>query len=294
MAKKRKKSTTSLKKKTIGERLLKYAGAGDDQRIRERYDALLGTGRPTDDVLASYTHLLKEGAKVAQTSLQNSIAQAGVDLQFQVSRIAIRPLSNLEFSVVDARKAATEYGKSGYDGFASVRFCPVPHPDSGADMIAMDVVALFSGNPLPRMPVRRRRRAAATDGVERSSTVTLSGKSAAKAALASMFYPPLTRLPKADPLEGEDQVFATESKVAERALVTLMCRSQLTVKKMLIGFGAGKSILDGVQGRLEYLRKERCKGSSEVVHRDLVPHFWFGELRRLELHDLSVPAIRLR
>ncbi|RXZ64252.1 hypothetical protein [Pelagerythrobacter rhizovicinus] len=290
-----KKSRTSSTK-PIAERLLQFVEAADDPPLMDRYDALMGVGRPVDDVLASYRDLFKEGAKVGLASIERSMVKEGADLKFQVSRIAIRPFADPDFSIADARKVPAKYGSAGYDGIASVRFCPVPHPDTGADMIAMDTVVLYSGNPPPSRPVRRRRSPAATDGVDHAASVTfnLNDGAAVKAALASIFYPPLAHLPIGDPFEDKDKRFAKGSKQAERALVTLMCRSQLPVKKMLIGFGAGKSIVDGVHGRLEYLLKERCKGTPALVHRDLVPHFWFGELRRLELHHLSVPEIKLR
>ena len=157
-------------------------------------------------------------------------------------------------------------------------------------------MTLYTGSPLPTKPVRRRRRAAYGDEIEHAVSVTFnwSDRATVKAALASLFYPPLTRLPIGDPFDDEDQRFAKGSKQAERALVALMCRSQLPSKKMLMGFGAGKSVMDGALGRLDYLVKEQCKGKPAVVHRDLVPHFWFSELRRLELHHLTVPTIRLR
>ncbi|MXO48924.1 hypothetical protein GRI69_11715 [Erythrobacter vulgaris] len=292
----KKKKTSTSSKKTISDRVLKFVKSVEDASVKAQYEALMGVGRPVDIALASYTDVLKEGAKVALAGLGTSIVKEGADLKLQVSRIAMRPFADPDFSVVEARKVPAKYGKAGYDGFGSVRFCPVPHPDTGADMIAMDTVVLYSGSPPPSRPVRRRRRAAIGDGVDHAATVTftLNDLAAVKAALASMFYPPLARLPNGDPFEDEGQHFAQGSKPAERALMALMCRSQLPAKKMLNGFGAGKSVIDGVQGHLKYLVDQRCKGTPSVIHQDLVPPFWFGELHRLGLDHLSVPTIRLR
>lgn len=291
-----KKNAIAFPKNSVADRVLQYVGAADHPDLRNRYSALFGDIRPVDVALASYTDLLKEGAKGALASLSSLMATEGGELKFQVNRIAVGPSAKPDFSVGDARKVAAEYGRAGYDGIAEVRFCPVPDPGTGADMIAMDAVALFTGNPTPTYLGKRRRRTKAADGVQRSAVraFSLNDEAAVNAALAAIFHPPLTRLPTGDPFEQEGQSFAKGSKQAERALVTLMCRSQLPVKKMLIGFGAGKSIVDGVHGRIEYLLKEQCKGTPPLVHRDLVPHFWFGELRRLELHHLSVPEIKLR
>ena len=62
---------------------------------------------------------------------------------------------------------------------------------------------------------------------------------------------------------------------------------------MLIGFGAGKALVSGVSSRIGYLNKEARKGRTEIIHPDLIVHFWFDELRRLGLDHLSVPAIKL-
>lgn len=291
---KKKRSISS--KKPIADRVIELVRAVGDPTLKDRYNAIMGVGRPVDDDLASYTELLKEAAKVALAGIASSMVKEGADLSLQVSRVAVRPFSDLDFSVLEARKVAAKYGKAGYDGIGAVRFCPVPHAETGEAMIAMDVVDLYSGSPHPTRPVRRRRRAAGGDGVEHAMSVTfnLSDQATLKAALASLFYPPLTRLPIGDPFDEEDQPFAKGSNPTERALVTLMCRSQLPSKKMLIGFGAGKSVMAGVHERIKYLVDQKCKGNPAVVHQDLVPHFWFNELRRLRLDHLSVPSIRLR
>ena len=291
-----KKKAATSSGKPIADRVLELAKAASDPTLKDRYDAIMGVSRPVDDVLASYTELLKDGAKIALAGLKNSVVKEGADLKLQVSRVAVQPFSDLDFSVVDARKVSAKYGKDGFDGIGAVRFCPVPDLDTGADMIAMDTVVLYTGDPPPSRPGRHRRRAASGDGVDHAVPGTLNwdDRVAIKAALASILYPPLARLPSGDPFQDEERPFAKGSKQAERALVSLMCRSQLPTKKMLIGFGAGKSVIDWVQGHLKYLVGQRRKGNPAVIHQDLVPAFWLGELRRLEINHLSVPSIRLR
>ena len=291
-----KKKASTSSKKHIADRVIEFVGAVDDPSLKGRYDALMGVGRPVDDLLASYTELLKESAKVARANIANLVAKEGADLKLQVSRVAVRSFHDLDFSVLEARKEIAKYGKAGYDGVGAVRFCSVPDPETGVAMIAMDAITLYTGSPIPTKPVQRRRRAAYDDGIEhaRSVTFNLSDRATVKAAIASLFYPPLTRLPSGDPFDAADHSFAKGSNPTERAFVTLMCRSQLPSKKMLIGFGAGKSVMAGVLERIKFLAGQKCKGTPAVVHLDLVPHFWFDELRRLELHHLSVPTIRLR
>ena len=293
----RKKNTSTSSKKPIADRLIELVGTVGDPSLTGKYHSIMGIGRPLEDALASYTPLLKESAKVAVANIANSMVKDGADLHLKVSRVAVRAVSDLDFSVLEARKEIASYGKAGYDGIGAVRFCPVPDFETGATMMAVDAVTLYTGNPSPTAPGRRRRRRAAWgDGIEHAPSDTFHSNDRAMVgkALASIFYPPLTGLPIADPFKNVDQSFAKGCKPSERALVTLMCRSQLPVKKMLLGFGAGKSVLDGVLGRLDYLVKEQCKGKPSVVHRDLVPHFWFNELRRLDLEHLTVPTIRLR
>jgi hypothetical protein len=284
---------SNTKKAPIAERLMHFAQAQEDAGRVKRYEAVLGHDRPVDVPLASFSALMREGAAIARSNLSASLAPDDGHLKYQVNRVAICSIEKVAFSVAEARKIATQYGRAGYDGFATVRFSPVPDPDTGAEMMAVDVVVLFCGTPEPKKISRRRR--PAVDGVERSviETIALSDRAAVKAAIAAMFYPPLTRTPSGDPLDAEGVKFRKGSNQLERALVTLMCRSQLPAKKMLVGFGAGKAIVDAAYSRIDYLLKEKCKGMPEFLHRDLVAHFWFDELRSLELHHLSVPKITL-
>lgn len=291
-----KKNARTSAKKPIADRVLQYAHAPEDTELWKRYGALFGTGRPVDVALASHTDLLKQGCDAALRSYLALADTEPFEMKLHINRIAIRPFADLDFSVVDARKIAANYGKVGYDGSAAVRFCPIPDPQTGAGMMALDLVALIHGNPVPIVYSHRRKRPAVYDDVQRAcvSTFLSSDEKALKFAYAQMFTPLLTRLPKPDPFDEESEKFAKGCGPSERAFVTQMCRSQLPVKKMLIGIGAGKSVLDGAIGRMDYLIKAACKGTEEVLHRDLVPHFWFDELRRLELDHLSVPKIKLR
>ena len=284
---------TKPKKAPIAERLMNFAKADEDSGRAKRYEAVLGRDRPVDVPLASYAELFRRGAAVARSNLATSLAPDEGHLKYQVNRVAICSIENVAFSVAEARKVAAKYGREGYDGFAAVRFSPFPDPDTGAEMMAVDVVVLFCGTPERKKTSRRRR--PAVDGVKRSvvKTIAFKDRAAVKAAIAAMFYPPLTRTPSGDPLDVDGVKFRKGSNQLERALVTLMCRSQLPAKKMLVGFGAGKAIVDAAYSWIDYLLKEKNKGMPEFLHRDLVAHFWFDELRRLELHHLSVLKITL-
>ena len=118
----KKKSTPAVLTKAVSDRVLQYANTADHPELMDRYAALLGTVRPVDVALASYTDLLKDGAKGALASLKSSLATESGVLKFQVTRIAVRRIGDPDFSIVDARKVATEYGRMGYDGIAAVRF----------------------------------------------------------------------------------------------------------------------------------------------------------------------------
>ena len=292
----RSSNKTVKSKKTAVDRLMVYVKASEGPPLVDQYGALLGTARPVDVPLASHTELLKEGAKEAFHGLGSSIVRDGAEIQFQVSRIAVRRLDDLIFPIVDARKVATEYGKRGYDGIAGVRLSPLPDADTGEAKIALDVVAIYSADPNAPPSTRLRKKQAALGYIQRSGTETfsLNDTRKVKEALAAIFYPPLTRLPPGDDVYDEKRSFAKGSVQGERALVALMCRSQLPISKMLIGFGAGQAVVKSVNAHIDQHMKEACKGKAGVLHRDHVPHFWFDELRRLGLDHLSVPRIKLR
>ncbi|GGD64867.1 hypothetical protein GRI62_11715 [Erythrobacter arachoides] len=261
--------------------------------ISEQYQAVLGTGRPVAAPLASYGEMLREGAGIALAGLRNTVPK-GEDLMLQVSRVAIQPFDALNFSLADVRKVAAKYDKEGYDGLAGARFCSVPEVETKIPLMAMDVVALYFGNPPTKIRRGPRRRFVATDSIERSTalTISLNDQRALRAALAAIFYPPLTRTPTGDLLDDNNDRFIKGGSPMERAFVTLMCRSQVSLKKSLIGFGAGKAVVAGAVGHIEHLQRKGCKGRVEVIHRDLVPHFWHSELKRLGFEHLALPMIR--
>ncbi|PHR01010.1 MAG: hypothetical protein COB31_09380, partial [Erythrobacter sp.] len=174
-----KSESTATKKnsaasETISDRVLKFVKAIEDPLLKDRYDALMGIGGPVEEALSSYSALLKQSAKEALASIENSMVKEGADLKLQVSRVAVQPTSDLDFPVLEARKAIAKYGKAGYDGIGAVRLCPVPDPETGVTMIAMDAVTLYTGSPPASRPVRRRRRASFGDGLEHAASITFN------------------------------------------------------------------------------------------------------------------------
>ena len=279
----------------IEQRILEYVQVEERPDLADAYRSVMTLDRPVAEALVSNTPLLKEAAKVTLRNLRN-LGGDQDDLNFQIMRVATRPITAPHVSVVEARSLAGKFKKNGNDGLGAVRFCPVYDSGRAEWMIATDFLVLYSGYAPRTLPIRRRSRTSIWERVKQSpvETIARTDKAGLKRVLTAMFHPPLTKVPKHDPLHEVDDTASASGSVMERALVTVMCRSQEPVRKMLIGFGAGDAIVKAVNAHVDYLVKEACKGKDEVLHRDLISHFWFEELRRLGLDHLTVPQIKLR
>ena len=204
------------------------------------------------------------------------------------------PPTGQVIDVPQARKAAQVYKRAKVDGVAGVRLCAVPDPETGDICIGTDVVALFGGNGARTKVGNALQRARTRLGMGRSDIEWLSRDDldAVSAAFSSIFDAPWPGLSVPDSF-NPGAAFNEASSPGLRALITLMCRSQLSLRRMLIYFGDAKPICKGAIGTVEHALKMQCTQDPEILHRDLIPHFWFAELRRLGLDHMSVPAIKL-
>ena len=111
--------------------------------------------------------------------------------------------------------------------------------------------------------------------------------------LKSMISPPFHGLPEFSPFTESGARFHSRCESGLRAMITLMCRSQLPLKKMPMGFGGGKRMVKRATADVEDSLKLRCKAGPEIVHQEEIPHFWSSELRRLGWDHTSVPIVKL-
>lgn len=275
-------------------RMVADASDPDAPEIAAFYEALLGVGRPVSQALCSDVPLVDDCLANLEPPMSRSFAGNGVEYGVQVTRVATSALGCVRFNITKARKAASIYSKAEVDVIGGLRLCPAVDPERG-DSIALDLVAIFGGSGARTKVQEAFGRSREGDRYRRMPiTWTSTGDfSTLESCLKDMFRPPWSRLPTRDPLYDPNAAFGDEWRQGQRALITLMCRSQLPLRKMLIGYGAGKAIASGAIGSVEHLLKGRCRAGPEVVHRDEVAHRWFDELRRRGLDHIAVPNLLL-
>lgn len=280
---------------SIEDRIIRYARAEGLDDVSDAYNALMGHKRPVDQAICSNVNLLAACQESIVDTFLCKLGSDATEVGVQVTRVSMVSANRALIDVPEARKAAQVYKRAKVDGVAGVRLCAVPDPETGDVIIATDVVALFGGNGVRTKVSNALQRARMPLGMGRSDIEWLSRDDphAVSAAFKSIFGAPWTQLPNTDPFFNPRAAFNEASPSGLRALITLMCRSQLTLRRMLIYFGDAKPICTGAIGTVEHALMTQCKGDPEILHRDVIPHFWFDELKRLGLDRMSVPAIKL-
>jgi hypothetical protein len=75
--------------------------------------------------------------------------------------------------------------------------------------------------------------------------------------------------------------------------VNLQILSMLPLKLRLSSQWEAKPVLDASLKAAQVRIKQAAKGETPSVHPNGKVHFWFSELRRLKLDQLTVPLIKL-
>ena len=233
----------------------------------------------------------------------------------QTTRICVVPGSAAVIDVRAARKAFRLYSQADVDAIVIVTVGPVPlETDPLGFGLAVDVRAIVFGpnaqakltlieaKSRPRRAGRPSHRGAeprrsGAGWMSRSPIVWYKSddKAALKLELAKLFNPLLTATPEGagHQMPMPDSWDEPEAKQL-RGFVTLMARSMLPLKKALMLIGAGQSVVIGAIANAELELKKARRASEPVIPADGVPHFWFAELRRLGLDNISVPLVKLR
>lgn len=290
---KEKSATKAAHTASAEERIVADAADPTHPEIAAFYEAVLGIARPVSQALSSDVSAVEACSASINAQLRRAFREGG-EYAVEVTRIGTAPLENVRFDISEARKAATLYSKAGVDVVAGLRLCPAIDPEIGACM-ALDQIAIIGGRDakikLDDAFMRSRKR----DAYRRSPAVwsPIGRRALMRDSLTALFRPPWHRLPEGDPFYDPDLVFSDDWDPGRRALMTLMSRSQLPLRNMLVGFGAGKPIVSAAIGSVEHLLKGRCRAGPEIVHRDEIAHRWFDELRRRGLDDISVPVLLL-
>jgi len=292
---------TISKKSSPMQSILEYVGAADDPDALAAYNAIFGIEGPIVDLsIANHVRMSAVRDAVVET-MTSHLSQNGQEWGLQVTRLGVVAGSSAEIDVPEVRKQSRIYTQAGVDAITAVVPSPVPlSSDPNGFGIALDSCALVFGpgaeSLLQRAELKARPR---RKDAPRRTSICWQGPDEAdelKAALTRIFRPSLIN---GIALEGISEAPVSDewkrrSACRKRGFVTLMMRSMLPLKKSLSLVGESRSLVVGAIAAAEGAMKKAQRDSKPCVHPDGLPHFWFRELRRLGLDDISVPLVKLR
>lgn len=283
------------------DQILAGARVDEDPKARAAYQAILGIAGVPFDLALTDQALMPKISTTARRALQRHLLDNGLEWGAQVTRVGVVAGSDVEVDVPSIRKLSSYYSRAGVDAITMLVPSPVPlawHPCGFGQ--ALDVHAVFFGpnvrTAMQKVELKTRSRRTDLPVRDPIQWYAADDDDALKATMSKMFRPPLTKVvdlagfDQGQPVEGWDSREARQ----RRGLFTLMTRSMLPLKKAMTLIGEGRSVMAGAIAAAEVsVRKGRREGEPPV-HPDGMPHFWFGELRRLDLNDFAVPLIKLR
>lgn len=288
-------------KKPVVDQILEWVLVDEDPYIRDCYEEILGiAGHPLDLVLSNLV-LMPKILVAGRRALHRHLVDNGFHWGVQVTRCGVVAGSKVDVDVPAIRKFSSYYSRAGVDAIAMIVPCPVPLASDPCGFgIALDHHSLFFG-PHVRAEIQKAELKAHT----RSKNAPDRGpiqwhepddEDGLKATMASMFRPPLTKVPNFEGIEEGPTVGGWNAREARhlRGFLTLVTRSMLPMKKALILIGEGRSVMAGPIAAAEVSIKKGRREGQPLVHPDGLPHFWFRELVRLGRDDLAVPLIKLR
>lgn len=285
---------------TTIERIFEFSRVAEDANSSAAYHAIIGREGSITDLSVANVARMAQVKDALHSSLFRRISQSEEEWAVRVARIGVEPGSKVDVDIPRCRKEMRPYTKAGVDAIMMTVVAPVPLPSDPTGFgIAFEARAIIFGSGA-RAAIQR----AETTGRTRSGSPNRSSiawyspqdEEALKQALEDMFCPSWIKAP---PTEGlpEEEASANWGKTRcrqLRGLVTLMTRSMLPAKKALALVGEGKAMVVGAIAAAEVGMKKASRASPPPVRPDGLPHFWFGEIRRLGLDEISVPQINLR
>lgn len=279
----------------IAAKIIEHVGATDQPEIAAKYEALCGAARPVSKAIASDIMAMNELKNSIATDLRNELSANPRAIGIRVDRLGVLNGATPKISIEEVKKGGKVYSKAKVDGFSAIRFCPAPKADSSEPGTAVDLVTLLIDKEADRLVYASTYRSRARDAFNRSPILWWEPDDprAIDEALSIMFSSPFNQLPLKDPtLDGKAQ-FDGVNGSGHRAFLTLMFRSQLQLGKMMVGYGIGKALIKRALTSVEGFMGKRCKAAPEILNDEEILHFFFAELRRLELDHVSVPIVRL-
>ena len=268
--------------------------------LSESYDGLAGCGGK-DVLLGSNLVERTRIREAAGRPMRTVIRQPNIEIAVQMEPVQLSGGSAAMLDIGRAKTSARVFKKTGIASVSGVALYGFPDVrDELRFGILVVVWTVFWGeNIRPALEAAR----------ARGRTITLD-PSLPKATFE--WLPPGRKIPLKEALDQlfcsrsfgwpipDDDEFAagiagwTKASFArKRAFTLFQTLSMIAMEWLFFGFNEGevlmKPIINGAK-----LRLKSRKVLPTDVHRDAVAHFWWRELRRLGLSDLTVPLIKLR
>lgn len=291
----------SAEKKSTIDRIVEFARIDEDANARAVYPAIIGKQGSITDLAIANVGQMELTKQAVAAALIARIGETDDEWGVRSTLIEVVPGSKVEVDVPKCRKPWRFYAKANVDAVISIIAAPIPLPsDTTGIGVAVAVHALVFG-PNARASIqladsKARMRGGGSSSLSSTIWYETNDEEALKKALRDMFRPSWIDLPLLEnALETEvPDGWNKASSRRLRGLLTLMTRSMLPAKKALGFVGEGKSVVVGALTAAEVGMKKARRTSPPPVHPDGLPHFWFGELRRLGLDNIAVPLIKLR
>jgi hypothetical protein len=276
--------------------ILAFAGIKSGDELESSYETIVGL-LPAARLLASNL-VERDRMKAALISTAATLTEKD-DMEFALvhQSISRRDASDLNIAVATARRKVEVYEKSGASSITTLALVPWPSEDDTLGFcMELQARSLLFG-PGVRAHVDRLQRAKPSSkaaGGPRPFTMKwldLDEPKTASAAIRALMS--IAPDPEAKAAAATLAMKDWKKHQGLRTFVLVQCLSMLPMSKMFLAQGRGREILGAVLSPAEARIKESMRRTVAAIHRDGMAHFWFRELRRLDLGDLNVPLLKL-
>lgn len=277
-----------------------FARTDDVEGLGESYDWLAGCGGM--DVLLSGNLVERAGARLAiGAPMRKIVRQPNVEIAVQMDPVQLAPGSAAVLDLGRARAGAKVFKKTGVGSISAINLYGYPDiTDPLRFGIAAVAWTVFYGENIRQSieSARARTRATPPDSALPKPTfewLPPGKKAPLKEALDELFFPKSYSWAAAESkaLELGIEDWKKASFARKRALVLFQAQSMIPMERIFFGYHDGEVVLKPILNAAQ-LRLKGRKAQKADIHRDGLVHFWWSELRRLSLGDLSVPLIKLR
>lgn len=283
--------TNSKSKVTPLEHVLNFAQIADDATLTAEYEAINGKRNSVDMLVRSNSTAMPALATGLTNAVLRHMAECTSPVAIVTQRIGITPGSASQFDLPGFRKLGRA---PGCDVISGIYPYPVPlHSDPRGFGIAVDKITVRVG--APTFKRRRSRGLRYTPPFEQQNHVEIDcdDEDALHDAFQKMVEPVFYRSRKVEREADESFPDDWRQNRALHGFVMLQVCSMLPVKRTLVATGALRALLAGELGAHEHRLATACKGAESPVHWNGMVHFWYPELARRELNDITVPLIKL-